>query len=106
MALTTDQPTAELGEINLLDRDVFASRVPHEWFATLRQQAPAYLHPEPNGPGFWVFTRHEEVMHLNRDWQTGSSDGQRGGVVQGGEAVGGDVEDVGHGGNFTKRPDL
>ena len=56
MALTTDQPTVELGDIDLLDRDAFVERVPHEWFATLRQQAPAYLHPEPNGPGFWVFT--------------------------------------------------
>ena len=35
MALTTDQPTVELGDIDLLDRDMFASRVPHEWFAWL-----------------------------------------------------------------------
>jgi cholest-4-en-3-one 26-monooxygenase len=40
-----------------------------------------YHHPEPDGPGFWVFTRHEDVVALNRDWQTNSSDGRRGGVV-------------------------
>ena len=36
---------------------------------------------EPGGPGFWVFTRHEDVGILNRDWQTNSSENSRGGVV-------------------------
>jgi cholest-4-en-3-one 26-monooxygenase len=72
----------QLSDINLLDRDVFADHVPHDWFEYLRQNAPVFHHPEPNGPGFWVFTRHEDVGILNRDWQTNSSDGDRGGVVQ------------------------
>jgi cholest-4-en-3-one 26-monooxygenase len=87
MALTdspsdrVDPDSIELSDIDLLDRDAFAERVPHEWFAHLRRHAPAYHHPEPAGPGFWVFTRHEDVMHLNRDWQNASSDARRGGVV-------------------------
>jgi cholest-4-en-3-one 26-monooxygenase len=82
-------PTARAGstvgltfdDIDLLDRDVFAERVPHEWFEYLRQNAPIYHHPEPGGPGFWVFTAHEDVAVLNRDWATYSSEQARGGVV-------------------------
>ncbi len=71
----------ELGDINLLDQDVFAQRVPHDWFQLLRDEAPIYHHPEPNGPGFWVFSRHEDVAVLNRDWERLSSHQDRGGVV-------------------------
>ena len=71
----------ELSDIDLLSRDIFVERVPHEWFAHLRTHAPIYHHPEPGGPGFWVFTRHEDVSVLNRDWEHFSSDQLRGGVV-------------------------
>src|SRR6478735_7549210 len=76
-----DSGSVSLADIDLLDRDVFAERVPHEWFAHLRANAPIYHHPEPDGPGFWVFSRHEDVSVLNRDWQTYSSENRRGGVV-------------------------
>ena len=76
-----DGDSVTLADINLLDRDVFAERVPHEWFAYLRKNEPIYHHPEPNGPGFWVFSRHEDVALLNRDWQNFSSENNRGGVV-------------------------
>lgn len=68
-------------DIDLLDRDVFADRVPHDWFAWLRENAPVYRHPEPNGPGFWVITRHADVVTVNRDFSRNSSQLQRGGVV-------------------------
>src|SRR5262245_48295686 len=71
----------ELADIDLLSRDIFVERVPHEWFAYLREEAPIYRHPEPDGPGFWVFSRHEDVSVLNRDWEHLSSDQGRGGVV-------------------------
>jgi cholest-4-en-3-one 26-monooxygenase len=71
----------ELGDIDLLSRDIFAERVPHEWFAHLREHAPIYHHPEPDGPGFWVFSRHEDISVLNRDWEKLSSEQFRGGVV-------------------------
>jgi cholest-4-en-3-one 26-monooxygenase len=71
----------ELDDIDLLSRDVFAERVPHEWFEYLRDHAPIHRHPEPGGPGFWVFTRHEDIAVLNRDWERLSSDQARGGVV-------------------------
>ncbi|MFI5043547.1 MAG: cytochrome P450, partial [Acidimicrobiales bacterium] len=76
-----DSGSVSLADIDLLDRDVFAERVPHEWFAYLRANEPIYHHPEPDGPGFWVFSRHEDVALLNRDWQNFSSENNRGGVV-------------------------
>jgi cholest-4-en-3-one 26-monooxygenase len=71
----------ELRDIDLLDRDVFSRRVPHDWFEHLRRNAPIYRHGEPDGPGFWVFTKHEDVSTLNRDWAALSSEQARGGVV-------------------------
>ena len=67
--------------IDLLDRDRFAHDVPHEWFAELRRERPVFHHPEPDGPGFWVLTRHRDVVAAGRQWQTFSSDADRGGVV-------------------------
>jgi cholest-4-en-3-one 26-monooxygenase len=71
----------DLADIDLLDRDAFAQRVPHEWFAFLREHAPVYHHAEPGGPGFWAITRYDDVVALNRDWAANSSDQERGGVV-------------------------
>ena len=68
-------------DIDLLDRDVFARGVPHEWFTYLRRNHPVYHHPEPDGPGFWVFTRHADVVTIGRDGTTFSSDQAKGGVI-------------------------
>jgi cholest-4-en-3-one 26-monooxygenase len=62
-----------LEEINLLDRDVFARGVPHEWFTFLRQNCPIYHHPEPRGPGFWVLSKYADVRAISRDPATYSS---------------------------------
>src|SRR6266404_8800257 len=71
----------ELSDINLLDRDKFTHGVPHEWFTYLRANAPVYKHPEPEGPGFWVITKYDDVVTVGRDGATYSSDQKRGGVV-------------------------
>ena len=71
----------ELAEINLLDRDRFTQGIPHEWFTYLRREAPVWRHPEPDGPGFWVVTKHEDVVAVGRAGKTFSSDVKRGGVV-------------------------
>jgi len=53
---------------------------PYDAFARLRSDAPVAWHPEPNGlPGFWAVTRHADVMRVNGDPQTFSS--QRGGIL-------------------------
>ncbi len=70
-----------LSDVDLLSRDIFIPSVPHEWFDLLRSQAPIHHHDEPNGPGFWVFTKFDDCVALNRDWSTASSEQTRGGVV-------------------------
>ena len=71
----------QLEDIDLLDRDAFTRGVPHEWFTYLRQNHPVYRHPEPNGPGFWVITKHDDVYAVGRDAATFSSDQDQGGVI-------------------------
>ena len=70
-----------LSDIDLLDRDRFTQGVPHEWFTYLRANAPVYKHAEPDGPGFWVITKYDDVVAVGRDGATFSSDQKRGGVV-------------------------
>lgn len=72
----------DLADIDLLDRDRFAQGVPHEWFTYLRHHAPIFKHPEPNGPGFWVFVKLADVCAIGREPHLFSSDQGRGGVVQ------------------------
>jgi len=56
-----------LDQINLLDLDVFAAHgFPHDAFATLRREAPVYWHPEPRGSGFWVISKHADVIHVSK----------------------------------------
>lgn len=71
----------QLADIDLLDRDVFTRGIPHEWFTYLRNNAPVYRHPEPDGPGFWVITKYADVFAVGRDAHTYSSDQDRGGVI-------------------------
>jgi cholest-4-en-3-one 26-monooxygenase len=62
----------DLTGINLLDLDQFVDGVPHELFTELRHAEP-YWHEEPAGPGFWNFTRHPDVVTVNKDNLTFSS---------------------------------
>jgi len=63
----------DLAQIDLTDSRNFVGGVPHEWFAHLRQHAPAHWHEEAEGPGFWAVTRHEDCVTVNRDAQRFSS---------------------------------
>ena len=63
-------------DINLLDSKAFTDRVPHEWFAFLRKNAPVWWHEEEDGPGFWAVTSHAESTTVNRDYEHFSSSKQ------------------------------
>jgi cholest-4-en-3-one 26-monooxygenase len=71
----------DASDINLLDKDRFARGFPHEWFTWLRHNAPVYRHPEPDGPGFWVLSKHEDVAAVSRNSAVFSSDSVNGGIV-------------------------
>ena len=71
----------QLSDINLMDLDMIAERVPHEELTFLRREAPVWLHPESRGPGCWVVSKYDDVVKISRDWETFSSDAHRGGVI-------------------------
>jgi cytochrome P450 len=60
--------------IDLSDHDAFLERVPHEWFATLRREAPVYFNPEPDGPGFYAVTRYADIREVHRHPEIYSSE--------------------------------
>ena len=67
-----------LGEIDLTDLSTFADGFPHETFRRLRHQAPVFWHEPtdhtPDGVGFWVLSRHADVMAAAADAATFSSE--------------------------------
>ena len=73
---------SSLQDINLWDKDRFVEGVPHEWFETLRREAPVFWHEGDEGPrgmgqsggdGFWAVTGYDDVVTVNRDNELFSS---------------------------------
>ena len=62
-----------LDDVDLL-ADTWGESVPHEQLDLLREHDPVHWHPEPEGPGFWAVTRHEDVVAISRDTETFSSE--------------------------------
>lgn len=60
-------------EVDLYNPDNFVASVPHDTFDWLRANDPVHFHEEPDGLGFWVLTRFDDVMHTAREWETFSS---------------------------------
>ena len=67
-----------LDHVDLTDLDLFAGGFPHEVFTQLRHEAPVWWHPPtdraPGGEGFWVISRHAELMAVLHDPGRFSSD--------------------------------
>ena len=63
-----------LDDVDLTDLSVWEERVPYDWFALLRNEAPLFWQEEHDGRGFWVFTRYDDVLAMAKDWQTYSSE--------------------------------
>jgi cholest-4-en-3-one 26-monooxygenase len=61
------------------DPDILVHGIPHEQFAELRRAAPVWWNPQVRGSagfdddGYWVVTRHADVMAVSRDSETYSS---------------------------------
>lgn len=53
--------------VDLIDQSVWERGVPHEVFEQLRRTDPVYWHEEPDGPGFWALTRHEDIRAVSND---------------------------------------
>lgn len=80
-------------DVDLTDLDRFARGFPHDVFTRLRREAPVWFHPPtahtPGGEGFWVISRHADVLAVATDARTYSS--ERGGAREGGGTL---IEDL------------
>ncbi|MFJ8588413.1 cytochrome P450 [Streptomyces sp. NPDC093595] len=59
--------------IDLLDPAPFARNDFWSAFAWLRAHAPVHWHPEPGDDGFWVLSKHRDIMAVYADSDTFSS---------------------------------
>lgn len=76
--------------VDLSDVSNYLDGFPHEAFTSLRRHDPVHWHEPtastPDGEGFWVVSRHRDVIAVLRDPATYSSD--RGGIrVRGGTGL-------------------
>ncbi len=69
----------QLPNIDIYNPDNYVAAVPHDQFRQLRDEAPLYWHPHPDGGGYWVVSRYDDVRAVSRDYQTFSA--QRGFVL-------------------------
>ena len=70
--------TSDFSAIDLTDLDVFTGGFPHQIFELLRREAPIWWHPPtahtPDREGFWVVSRHADVVRVFLDHETFSSE--------------------------------
>lgn len=61
-------------KIDIYDPDTYSRGIPHEQFAWLRDNAPVHWHDHPDGGGYWVLSRHSDVVEVSRDFRTYSAE--------------------------------
>ena len=70
----------------LSDNYTFVGGFPHDYFSWLRRENPGFWHEAtdktPDGEGFWVVSRYEDIMGIATNPEIFSSD--RGGIRKGG----------------------
>jgi cytochrome P450 len=77
-------PVANLrpGDVDLSDPKTFVTGVPHAYFRMLREEAPVHWQEEckvpgaPQGPGYWVLTRYEDISFVSKNSELFSSEEQ------------------------------
>ena len=63
-------------DVDLTDRQLYRNGIPHDVFTELRDSAavirhpPVEVHPGRGAMEFWSVLRHEEIMQVQRDWET------------------------------------
>jgi cytochrome P450 len=79
----------QLDDVDLTDLDRFTDGFPHDVFTRLRREAPVWFHPPtahtPDGEGFWVLSRHADIVGAAADAVTFSS--HTGGRREGGGTI-------------------
>lgn len=82
-------PDRTKSPLNFADPDLYLDQVPLEQFALLRRTAPVWWNEEEDGEGFWVLTRHADVMEVSHKPQIFSSH-EKTSLLRMGEGVGPD----------------
>jgi cytochrome P450 len=92
--------------LDLSDSRTFARGFPHPYFTWLREYAPIFWHEPtavtPDGEGFWVVTRYDDVLAVQTNPEVFSSD--RGGGRTGGGTAINDSATAGRALNTTDNP--
>lgn len=60
--------------IDIYNPDAYTDGIPHQQFAWLRSNAPVYWHEHPTEGGYWVVSRHADVVGVSRDFKTYSAE--------------------------------
>lgn len=60
-------------QIDVYSPDSYTRGIPHEQFAWLRDNAPVYWHAHPDGGGYWVLSKHADIVAVSRDFKTFSA---------------------------------
>jgi cytochrome P450 len=64
----------DLANVDVASPSVYEKEVPHETLAALRAHDPVHWHPWPGkGGGFWLFSKHADVVAAGKDATTYSS---------------------------------
>ena len=59
--------------VDVFDPDAYVDSVPHERFRWLRRNDPVHWQELPGGGGYWVVTKHADVVRVSRDPATFSA---------------------------------
>ena len=61
-------------DIDVYNPDNYTRGIPHDQFAWLRKNAPVHWHEHPGGHGYWVLSKHADVLAVSRDFRTFSAE--------------------------------
>jgi cytochrome P450 len=64
----------DLGQVDLMDEDLFADGPPHELFARMRAEAPVLACTTPEGGDFWSVTRAADIGQISKNTELFSSE--------------------------------
>jgi cholest-4-en-3-one 26-monooxygenase len=60
--------------IDVYNPDNYTAGIPHSQFAWLRSNEPVFWHSHPAGHGYWVVSKHADVLAVSRDHKTFSAE--------------------------------
>jgi len=68
------QSAGAVVQIDVYNPDNYTAGIPHDQFAWLRANDPVHWHGHPQGHGYWVLSRHADVLQVSRDFHTFSAE--------------------------------